>query len=121
MTNLTVVLLLVALATSVVSREQFNEDEKVVSLENSSEDSTDDEESFHNLISFEDDSEGSTDEEEYYQNFGGRGLILSSSAKKAVKGLLNQLPCGWPERGIPPLAPYRNEEVNLSIQKSIVK
>ncbi|KAM8715204.1 hypothetical protein ACLKA7_002278 [Drosophila subpalustris] len=48
------------------------------------------------------------------------GLILNSQAKKAVKNLMEQLPCGFPEYGIPPLAPYTNAEISVHLAKSVV-
>lgn len=50
-----------------------------------------------------------------------RGLILNSQAKKAVKNIIKQLPCGWPELGIPPLAPYTNEDLQVHLAKSVVE
>ncbi|XP_037819661.1 uncharacterized protein LOC119609056 isoform X1 [Lucilia sericata] len=49
-----------------------------------------------------------------------RGLILNSQAKKAVKNALQQMPCGWPEYGIPPLAPYTNPDLEVHLAKSVV-
>ncbi|XP_020810706.1 uncharacterized protein LOC110186011 [Drosophila serrata] len=49
-----------------------------------------------------------------------QGLILNSSAKKAIKGLINQMPCGWPEYGIPPLAPYTNADLRIHLAESVV-
>ncbi|KAM7351575.1 uncharacterized protein ACRADG_004366 [Cochliomyia hominivorax] len=49
-----------------------------------------------------------------------RGLVLNSQAKKAVRNFLHQMPCGWPEYGIPPLAPYTNPDLNVHIAKSVV-
>ncbi|XP_073821848.1 uncharacterized protein [Musca autumnalis] len=49
-----------------------------------------------------------------------KGLILNSSAKKAVKSFVNQMPCGWPELGIPPLAPYTNPDLEVHLAKSFV-
>ncbi|EDV31990.1 uncharacterized protein Dana_GF14264 [Drosophila ananassae] len=48
------------------------------------------------------------------------GLILNGSAKKAIKGLINQMPCGWPQYGIPPLAPYTNADLNIHLAESVV-
>ncbi|EDW03224.1 uncharacterized protein LOC6562611 [Drosophila grimshawi] len=48
------------------------------------------------------------------------GLILNSQAKKAVKNLVQQLPCGFPEYGIPPLAPYTNADLNIHLAQSFV-
>ncbi|XP_075150493.1 uncharacterized protein LOC142224595 [Haematobia irritans] len=49
-----------------------------------------------------------------------KGLILNSQAKKAVKNFVNQMPCGWPELGIPPLAPYTNPDLEVHLAKSAV-
>ncbi|XP_016989622.1 uncharacterized protein LOC108051871 [Drosophila rhopaloa] len=49
-----------------------------------------------------------------------QGLILNGSAKKAIKGLLNQMPCGWPQYGIPPLAPYTNANLRIHLAESVV-
>lgn len=46
------------------------------------------------------------------------GLILNSQAKKATQNFLNQMPCGWPEYGIPPLAPYTNANFEIQFNKS---
>ncbi|XP_054745189.1 uncharacterized protein LOC129249410 [Anastrepha obliqua] len=51
----------------------------------------------------------------------GRGLILNSQAKKALKNFMAQLPCGWPDLGIPPLAPYTNADLTLHLTKSVVE
>ncbi|XP_034100883.1 uncharacterized protein LOC117565744 [Drosophila albomicans] len=48
------------------------------------------------------------------------GLILNSQAKKAVKNLMEQLPCGFPEYGIPPLAPYTNADLSIHLAQSVV-
>ncbi|ALC39604.1 CG7916 [Drosophila busckii] len=50
-----------------------------------------------------------------------QGLILNSQAKKAVKNLMEQLPCGFPEYGIPPLAPYTNADLNVHLAQSVVE
>ena len=50
-----------------------------------------------------------------------RGLILNSQAKKAVRNMVAQMPCGWPELGIPPLAPYTNENLEIHLAKSAVE
>lgn len=50
-----------------------------------------------------------------------KGLILNSQAKKAVKNLVKQMPCGWPQYGIPPLAPYTNPELEVHLAKSAVE
>lgn len=50
-----------------------------------------------------------------------RGLILNSQAKKAVRNFLHQMPCGWPEYGIPPLAPYTNPDLQVHVAKSVVE
>ena len=49
------------------------------------------------------------------------GLILNGQAKKTVKNILNQMPCGWPEYGIPPLAPYTNPDLEINLAKSVVE
>ncbi|XP_030377316.1 uncharacterized protein LOC115626179 [Scaptodrosophila lebanonensis] len=49
-----------------------------------------------------------------------QGLILNSQAKKAMKNMMAQMPCGWPEYGIPPLAPYTNAEFEINLAKSVV-
>ncbi|XP_037960306.1 uncharacterized protein LOC119689533 [Teleopsis dalmanni] len=49
-----------------------------------------------------------------------RGLILNGQAKKAVNNLLEQLPCGFPEYGIPPLAPYTNPDLEIHLARSVV-
>ncbi|XP_022224992.2 uncharacterized protein LOC111075810 [Drosophila obscura] len=49
-----------------------------------------------------------------------QGLILNGSVKKAIKGMLNQMPCGWPEYGIPPLAPYTNADLQIHLAESVV-
>ncbi|XP_016938352.1 uncharacterized protein [Drosophila suzukii] len=49
-----------------------------------------------------------------------QGLILNGSAKKAIKGLISQLPCGWPQYGIPPLAPYTNADLRIHLAESVV-
>ncbi|XP_005189997.2 uncharacterized protein LOC101896308 [Musca domestica] len=49
-----------------------------------------------------------------------RGLILNSQAKKAVRNFVDQMPCGWPEYGIPPLAPYTNPDLEVHLAKSFV-
>jgi len=49
------------------------------------------------------------------------GLILNSQAKKAVKNLMEQLPCGFPEYGVPPLAPYTNAEISVHLAQSVVE
>ncbi|XP_030569891.1 uncharacterized protein LOC115769303 [Drosophila novamexicana] len=48
------------------------------------------------------------------------GLILNSQAKKAVKNLMEHLPCGFPEYGIPPLAPYTNADLKIHLAQSVV-
>ncbi|XP_055904600.1 uncharacterized protein LOC129940319 [Eupeodes corollae] len=45
-----------------------------------------------------------------------RGLILNSEGKKALKNLIHHLPCGFPQYGIPPLAPYTQEEVTINFK-----
>lgn len=50
-----------------------------------------------------------------------KGLILNSQAKKAVKNFVSQMPCGWPEYGIPPLAPYTNPDLEINLAKSVVE
>ncbi|XP_036344994.1 uncharacterized protein LOC118754237 [Rhagoletis pomonella] len=52
---------------------------------------------------------------------GDRGLILNSQAKKAVRNFMEQMPCGWPDLGVPPLAPYTNAELNLKASNSVVE
>ncbi|XP_011181196.2 uncharacterized protein LOC105211472 [Zeugodacus cucurbitae] len=49
-----------------------------------------------------------------------RGLILNSQAKKAVRNFMEQMPCGWPDLGVPPLAPYTNADLNLHLSRSVV-
>ncbi|XP_061389269.1 uncharacterized protein LOC133324443 [Musca vetustissima] len=49
-----------------------------------------------------------------------KGLILNSQAKKAVRNFVNQMPCGWPEYGIPPLAPYTNPDLEIHVVQSFV-
>lgn len=52
-----------------------------------------------------------------------RGLLalesrsLSSSGKDALENFINKLPCGWPEAGIPPLAPYTKEQIAFGLKK----
>ncbi|TDG46227.1 hypothetical protein AWZ03_007303 [Drosophila navojoa] len=48
------------------------------------------------------------------------GLILNSQAKKAVRNLMEHLPCGFPEYGIPPLAPYTNADLNIHLAESVI-
>ncbi|EDV58622.1 uncharacterized protein LOC6540920 [Drosophila erecta] len=49
-----------------------------------------------------------------------QGLILNGSVKKAINGLLNQMPCGWPQYGIPPLDPYTNADLRIHLAESVV-
>jgi len=49
-----------------------------------------------------------------------QGLILNSQAKKAVRNVMETMPCGWPEYGIPPLAPYTNPDLEVHLAKSVV-
>lgn len=48
------------------------------------------------------------------------GWILNSQAKKAFKNIIKQMPCGWPEHGIPPLAPYTNPNLEVHITQAVV-
>ncbi|SPP82527.1 uncharacterized protein LOC117584692 [Drosophila guanche] len=50
-----------------------------------------------------------------------QGLILNGSAKKVLNALLEQMPCGWPEYGIPPLAPYTNADLKIHLAESFVE
>ncbi|BFF94113.1 uncharacterized protein DMAD_11825 [Drosophila madeirensis] len=50
-----------------------------------------------------------------------QGLIINGSAKKVINGLLEQMPCGWPEYGIPPLAPYTNADLKIHLAESFVE
>ncbi|XP_013102616.1 uncharacterized protein LOC106083879 [Stomoxys calcitrans] len=49
-----------------------------------------------------------------------KGWILNSQAKKAVKNIVKQMPCGWPDLGIPPLAPYTNPDLEIHLAKAAV-
>jgi len=51
----------------------------------------------------------------------GDGLILNSQAKKAIRAMQEQMPCGWPNSGIPPLAPYTNPEIQLNFTNGVVQ
>lgn len=46
------------------------------------------------------------------------GLILNSQVKKAIRDIVQHMPCGWPEYGIPPLAPYTNGDLKLDLKRS---
>ncbi|XP_055904603.1 uncharacterized protein LOC129940321 isoform X2 [Eupeodes corollae] len=51
----------------------------------------------------------------------GRKAILSENGKLMVENFINHLPCGWPDAGIPPLAPYAKKEIDFKLKKSFVE
>ncbi|XP_067625372.1 uncharacterized protein [Eurosta solidaginis] len=65
-----------------------------------------------------------SEEEEYWdeslEGIQETGLILNSQVKKVLRNLLEQMPCGWPDLGIPPLAPYSNADLNVHLARSVV-
>jgi len=50
-----------------------------------------------------------------------RGWILDATVKGAIEDLLSQLPCGFPEYGIPPLAPYTNPSLDVRFDRPLFK
>ncbi|XP_055848357.1 uncharacterized protein LOC129913615 isoform X2 [Episyrphus balteatus] len=59
--------------------------------------------------------------EPWFEKTSERGWILNKEGKKALENLLLTLPCGWPQYGIPPLAPYTNEQLVIDLKKSILE
>ncbi|XP_055904599.1 uncharacterized protein LOC129940318 [Eupeodes corollae] len=111
-----VLLLSVAIVTGNVINSPHDSDDQIL---NTGED-PDNDESYIDLLSS---PEGDSDEEseELSPEIPSyKGLIISSIVKKSLKHMIKQMPCGWPEAGIPPLAPYRKEELTLQAQKSFV-
>ncbi|XP_055848358.1 uncharacterized protein LOC129913616 [Episyrphus balteatus] len=107
-----VLLLSLAFATCSVINSQEDQDE-VVSIEDNSPFDEDDE-TYIDLLRLEEDDQNG---QEVNPN---RGLIISSIVKKSLKNMIKQMPCGWPEAGVPSLAPYRREEINLQAKKSFL-
>ncbi|XP_055848360.1 uncharacterized protein LOC129913619 [Episyrphus balteatus] len=49
------------------------------------------------------------------------GRSLSSSGKNALENFVSKFPCGWPEAGIPPLAPYTKDEFVFELKKAFAE
>ncbi|TDG46226.1 hypothetical protein AWZ03_007302 [Drosophila navojoa] len=47
-------------------------------------------------------------------------FVISWQVRRMIRKLQKQMPCGWPELGIPPLAPVRVTEANLDLKRGIV-
>lgn len=48
-------------------------------------------------------------------------FILSWQVRRMIRKLQKQMPCGWPELGIPPLAPLRITEAEFSLKRGILE
>lgn len=48
-------------------------------------------------------------------------FILSWQARRFIRKLQKQMPCGWPQYGIPPLAPLKVREAEISLKKGILE
>lgn len=49
-----------------------------------------------------------------------RSLIAGWQARRELRKIQKQMPCGFPSYGIPPLAPYTNEEIILKLKRSVL-
>ncbi|XP_030377315.1 uncharacterized protein LOC115626178 [Scaptodrosophila lebanonensis] len=48
-------------------------------------------------------------------------FIISWQLRRAIRKMQKQMPCGWPQYGIPPLAPLRINEADLNLERGIVE
>lgn len=46
--------------------------------------------------------------------------MISWQVRRMIRKLQKQMPCGWPDLGIPPLAPVRVTEANFDLKRGIV-
>lgn len=50
-----------------------------------------------------------------------RMFALSWKVRHEIRKLQKEMPCGFPEYGIPPLAPLRKEDIILALHKGFVE
>lgn len=50
-----------------------------------------------------------------------RLFVISWKVRHELRKLQKQMPCGFPEYGIPPLAPLRKEDIIVALHKSFVE
>ena len=48
-------------------------------------------------------------------------FILSWQVRRMIRKMQKQMPCGWPQYGIPPLAPLRVTEAEFSLKRGILE
>ncbi|XP_055848359.1 uncharacterized protein LOC129913617 [Episyrphus balteatus] len=48
-------------------------------------------------------------------------FIISWQVRRQLKKLRKRMPCGFPDQGVPPLAPYRLEELKYDLKTSLVE
>ncbi|XP_011181194.2 uncharacterized protein LOC105211471 [Zeugodacus cucurbitae] len=48
-------------------------------------------------------------------------FILSWQARRMIRRLQKEMPCGFPQYGIPPLAPLKKSEVDVHLERGIVE
>ncbi|KAI8121097.1 uncharacterized protein LOC111689836 [Lucilia cuprina] len=48
-------------------------------------------------------------------------FILSWQVRRFIRKMQKQMPCGWPQYGIPPLAPLKVREAEVSLKKGILE
>ncbi|XP_075150491.1 uncharacterized protein LOC142224593 [Haematobia irritans] len=48
-------------------------------------------------------------------------FILSWQIRRMIRKVQKQMPCGWPQYGIPPLAPLKLREAEISLKKGILE
>lgn len=53
-------------------------------------------------------------------NPSSRSMIAGWQARKKLRNIQRQMACGFPSYGIPPLAPYTNEDLALKLKKSFI-
>ncbi|EDW57553.1 uncharacterized protein [Drosophila virilis] len=46
-------------------------------------------------------------------------FVVSWQVRRMIRKLQKQMPCGWPDLGIPPLAPIRVNEADLNLKRGI--
>lgn len=48
-------------------------------------------------------------------------FILSWQARRMIRRLQMEMPCGFPQYGIPPLAPLKKSEVDVRLERGMVE
>ncbi|XP_073821849.1 uncharacterized protein [Musca autumnalis] len=48
-------------------------------------------------------------------------FVLSWQVRRMIRKVQKQMPCGWPQYGIPPLAPLKVREAEISLKKGILE